>query len=135
MNSDFKKEVQIMKILIFTFLSLFVLSCATAGVILLDPSKSYPPTTHVELLLVEPIRPYDVIAIIEANGGLNVTVTQIMEKARKKAQEIGANALFIADNQQRYQSPQQVRNFDGSPLTIPGGYITQVKILAIRYTD
>jgi len=124
-----------MRMSILAFVSLFILSCTSAGVILLDPSKSYPPTTHVELLLTEPTRPYETIAIIEANGGLNVSVPQIMETAREKAREIGANAIFIADNQERYQRPQQVTNFDGSPLTIPGGYTTKVKILAIRYTD
>jgi len=124
-----------MRLSILAFASLFILSCTSAGVILLDPSKSYPPTTHVELLLAEPTRPYETIAIIEANGGYGISITQIMEKARGKAREIGANALFVADNQEKYNPPQQVTNFDGTPLTIPGGYITQVKILAIRYTD
>ena len=124
-----------MKQMALVILSLYVFSCTSAGVILIDPSKSYPPTDNVELLLGEPTRPYIVIAIVEANGGLNVSEVQIMEKARKKAQEVGANALYIADNQQRYQPPQQVTNFDGSPLTIPGGYTTKVKIIAIRYTD
>ena len=124
-----------MRILVLVFLALCVLSCASSGVILLDPSKTYPPTTTVELLLVEPTRAYEIIAIINAAGSIYNTEAQIMESAREKAKEIGANALFIASNQQRFQAPQQVTNFDGSPLTIPGGYTTQIKILAIRYTD
>ncbi len=124
-----------MRILVLVFLALIVLSCASSGVILLDPSKTYPPTTNVELLLVEPTRAYEIIAIINAAGSIYNTEAQIMESAREKAKEIGANALFIASNQQRFQAPQQVTNFDGSPLTIPGGYTTQIKILAIRYTD
>ncbi|MBC8551112.1 MAG: hypothetical protein H8D23_15820 [Candidatus Brocadiales bacterium] len=120
---------------ILAFVSLVILSCTNAGVILLDPSKSYPPTINVELLLVEPTRTYEVIAIIEATGSIYNTEVQVMESAREKAKEIGANALYIANNQQRYQAPQQVTNFDGSPLTIPGGYTMQIKILAIRYTD
>ncbi len=124
-----------MRILVLVFLALIVLSCASSGVILLDPSKTYPPTTNVELLLVEPTRAYEIIAIINAAGSIYNTEAQIMESAREKAKEIGANALFIAINQQRFQAPQQVTNFDGSPLTIPGGYTTQIKILAIRYTD
>ncbi len=124
-----------MRMLALVFLSLYVLSCTSSGVILLDPSKTYPPTTNVELLLVEPTRTYEIIAIINAAGSIYNTEAQIMESAREKAKEIGANALFIASNQQRFQAPQQVTNFDGSPLTIPGGYTTQIKILAIRYTD
>ncbi len=124
-----------MRMLALVFLSLYVLSCTSSGVILLDPSKTYPPTTNVELLLVEPTRTYEIIAIINAAGSIYNTEAQIMESAREKAKEIGANALFIASNQQRVQAPQQVTNFDGSPLTIPGGYTTQIKILAIRYTD
>ncbi len=124
-----------MRMSILAFVSLVILSCTNAGVILLDPSKSYPPTINVELLLVEPTRTYEVIAIIEATGSIYNTEVQVMESAREKAKEIGANALYIANNQQRYQAPQQVTNFDGSPLTIPGGYTMQIKILAIRYTD
>ena len=124
-----------MRMSMLAIVSLIVLSCTSAGVILLDPSKSYPPTTNVELLLTEPTRPYEIIAIINATGSIYNTEAQIMETARNKAGEVGANALYIADNQQRYQAPQQVTNFDGSPLTIPGGYTTKVKILAIRYTD
>ena len=124
-----------MRVLVLVFLAQCVLSCASSGVILLDPSKTYPPTTNVELLLVEPTRTYEIIAIINAAGSIYNTEAQVMESAREKAKEIGANALFIANNQQRYQAPQQVTNFDGSPLTIPGGYTMQIKILAIRYTD
>ena len=124
-----------MRTSILAIVSLFILSCTSAGVILLDPSKSYPPTTNVELLLIEPTRPYEIIAIIEAEGVYGISTTQMMEKAREKAREIGANALFVADNQEKYNPPQQVTNFDGTPLTIPGGYTTQIKILAIRYTD
>ena len=124
-----------MRMSTLAFVSLVILSCTNAGVILLDPSKSYPPTINVELLLAEPTRTYEVIAIIEATGSIYNTEVQVMESAREKAKEIGANALYIANNQQRYQAPQQVTNFDGSPLTIPGGYTMQIKILAIRYTD
>jgi len=124
-----------MRTSILAIVSLFILSCTSAGVILLDPSKSYPPTTNVELLLIEPTRPYEIIAIIEAEGVYGISTTQMMEKAREKAREIGANALFVTDNKEKYYTPQQVTNFDGTPLTIPGGNITQIKILAIRYTD
>ncbi len=116
-------------------LVIMLIACTNTGVILVDPSKSYPPTSNVTLLFEEPTRPYDIIAILEADGGLYATTAQILESARKKAQEVGANAIYILDTQQTYKPAQQVRNFDGSPLTIPGGYTTKVKIAAIRYID
>jgi DNA-directed RNA polymerase subunit K/omega len=64
--------------------------CANTKVMLVDPSRSYQPTTRVELLSDEPDRPYDVIALIETRG----TNYKLTRNAIRRARAIGADAII-----------------------------------------
>ena len=128
-----------MRQVVFTFVGLLVLQvgCAGADVMLLDPSKSYPPTENVRLLLEEPEQPYEMIAIIEAKGSQYNNQSQVVRAAQKRAGKIGAHAIMPISNESRQVSPQYVPNpvAGSEPIYIAGGTQMTMKFAAIRYTD
>lgn len=109
--------------------------CASAHVVMLDTSRSYPPTKGVVMLMGEPERSYEVIAIIEGNGSQFNNQTQVIKAIQKKARKIGAHAIYLISSENQYVPTTYTRNLDGSLLTIPGGNKQIVKALAIRFTD
>ena len=112
---------------------LIIFGCATSGVVMLDSAKKYPPTQSVKIIYGKPDKPYEEIAIIEGSGGIFTTYIQVLKSTQKKAAKIGADAIIPITNENTYQPPSVVKNFDGSPLTIPGGNKITVKCIAIRF--
>ena len=114
-----------------------VAGCAGADVMLLDPSRTYPPTENVRLLLEEPKQPYEMIAIIEAKGSQYNNQSQVVRAAQKRAGKIGAHAIIPIANETRNVAPQVMPNpVAGSPpIYIAGGAQLTMKFAAIRFAD
>lgn len=114
-----------------------IAGCAGADVMLLDPSKSYPPTEHVQLLFDKPKRPYDVIAVIEAKGSQYNNESQTVRAAQNRAARIGAHAIILISNESEHVSPQVVPNpvLGSPPIYIMGGNRVTLKFAAIRFPE
>jgi hypothetical protein len=122
-------------------------------VVELDPGKKYPPTQRVEVLLQKPTRPYVEIALLESSGG---SEADMLNDAREKARELGADAVLRLDSERVYNPPMAVYDpwydpyywgYYRSPFYPPpyhpwgayqvvGGYFSYtMKSVAIKFTD
>jgi hypothetical protein len=142
--------------------SLVTLLCgcaATTSIVLLDPAKHYPPSASVEILLKPPERPYVEIAKLESQGLIGEPEPALLENARAKAAEIGADALIVVETSSVYQLSVIVHEpwppylpwyqdrwhgyrywyfpppfaYSAEPLTLPGGNAYTVRSIAIKY--
>jgi len=139
----------------------FLLSgcAATTSLVLLDPAKRYPASTSVEILLKPPERPYIEIAKLESQGLIGEPEPPLLEDARAKAAEIGADAIIVVETSSVYQPPVIVHepwppflpwyydrwhgyrywympppySYPLEPLTLPGGNTYTVRSIAIKY--
>jgi hypothetical protein len=129
-------------------------ACSTVTrVVELNPAQKYPPTTRVDVFLQKPDRPHVEIALIESRGE---SEAQMLNDAREKAAELGADAIVRTQVHTEYQPPVAVydpwydpwfwgyRYRPWSPFyphpwgsyRVIGGYNTYVmKAVAIKYTD
>ena len=106
-----------MKTLI-AIVALLLSGCAaTTSVVLLDQSKQYAPSAAVEILLRAPERPYIEIAKLESNGFIGEPEPELLEDARKRAQEIGADAIIVVQSSSVYQPPVII--YDPWPPYLP----------------
>ena len=107
--------------------------CAATSVVMINSAQKYPPTENVVLLFEIPERDHEIIAIVEGNGSIFNNYSQVLKKTQERAQKIGAHAIIPLRPETEYVPSASVTNFDGSPLTIPGGTKITVKAVAIRY--
>ena len=109
--------------------------CASADVMLLDPSRTFPPTENVLLLFEEPEGEYEIIAIIEAKGSQYNNQSEVVRAARREAQKIGAHGILPMTNERREVRSEVIPNpVAGSPpIYIAGGTQMTMKFAAIRY--
>jgi hypothetical protein len=99
-------------------LGLLLAACATTtSVVMLDPSKQYPPTTSVQILLKPPDRPYVEIAKLESQGVPGEPETSVLEDARERAAKIGADAILVQESSSVYQPP--IVMYDPWPAYMP----------------
>jgi hypothetical protein len=102
-------------------LALLLAACATTtSVVMLDPSKQYPPTSSVQILLKAPDRPYVEIAKLESQGIPGEPETAVLEDARERAAKIGADAIIVQESSSVYQPP--VVMYDPWPVYMPWYY-------------
>ena len=124
---------------LITITAFLFISCMQTDVLMLDPAISYTPTDRVALLFSEEDASENLlpIAIIEVTSPAlgNHSQTRILETLRDKAQEIGADAVYIISTDQQYIPPTYTQNIDGSLLTIPGGQERRIIGIALRDTD
>lgn len=134
----------------------------TSRVTVLDPAQSFPPTRDVAILFEYPPGPYTRVALIESEGVVGGTETDLLEDARKRAAELGADAvvrlelrvmhyppmpvydptypnLFYAPYRYPYRYyyppyPYPLFPYDGYRL-VGGGDALALKSMAIRYGD
>jgi hypothetical protein len=121
-------------LVLFILIGGYIINCASADVMILDPAKSYPPTENVQLMLVNPDRPYVMIGIIEAKGSQYNNQSQVVRAAQKRAAKIGAHAIIPVTNERKEVNPQIIPN-GGAPIYIMGGTQLTMKFAAIRFTD
>jgi hypothetical protein len=137
--------------------ALLLSACTTVStkVVELKPEQKFPPTKSVEVLMQKPERGYVDIALIESSG---TSEADMLNDAREKARELGADAIVRLETERMYNPPVAVYDpwYDpffyghygwGRPWVPPyyhpwshyrvvGGYYSYVmKAVAIRYTD
>jgi hypothetical protein len=141
-------------------IALLLSGCAaTTSVVLLDPARKYAPAASVQILLRAPERAYIEIAKLESRGLIGEPETKLLEDARARAQEIGADAIIVIETSSVYEPPVIVYEpwppylpwyhdrwhayrywyFPGTypywvePVTLPGGNVYTVRSIAIKY--
>lgn len=142
--------------------SLLIGGCASVAteIVRLNPAQAYAPTQHVEVLLARPGRPHVDIALIESRGG---SEAELLNDARAKARELGADAIVRLDTERHLRPPVVLYDpwlhepFPGSPwghrlglpwgpwghgaygypwgphTYVPGGVHYVLKAMAIKY--
>jgi hypothetical protein len=112
---------------------LVVCSCATTSVVMLYESDKYPATTSVSILSAAPDRPCKAIAILEATGPVNTPLPDLLESMRKKAKDIGADAIMpTQDASQRQVQGHLYDPWLGEYQTI-SGVVPKIRGVAIKY--
>ena len=139
--------------------------CASVAtdVTIFDPVHKFAPTENVMILLDYPPQPYVKVALIEARGTLGGSEAELFAEARKRARELGADALVRLEVNAVYQPPVRVydpaydfpsysryrypyRPFYYPPYGFPlfpydsyrwvgGGTVQTLKAVAIKYKD
>lgn len=90
---------------------------ATTSIVLLDPQKKYPPTQSVKILLKPPSAPYTEIAKLESKGAVGEAEPSVLEDARTRAREVGADAIIVVETIHAYEPPIVV--YDPWPPYLP----------------
>ena len=138
--------------------------CASVSsrVTVLDPAQSFAPTRDVAILFEYPEGPFTRLALIESEGVVGGTESELLEDARKSAAQLGADAvvrlelrivqyppmtvydptypnLFYAPHRYPYRYyyppyPYPLLPYDGYRL-VGGGDALALKSMAIRYAD
>lgn len=78
-------------------LALLLTGCTVSNVASLN-GKTYPPSSSVDVLTEKPSRPYEQFAIVETQGSLNQPVSDMIDGLRKKAMEVGADAVILTQD-------------------------------------
>ncbi len=116
------------------FLMPYLISCVYTKALLRDKNVKFPKSRHVEILIEKPEEPYIVIAILETKGGIGTSLPEILENMRKKAEEIGADAIIPVQDVSEYRSSSIFYNpWLGGYQTLPGGKLPAIRGYAIIY--
>ena len=94
-----------MRALIALTALLFGACAATTSVVVLDPAKQYAPTASVQILMKPPDKPYVEIAKLESRGAPGEPETSLLEDARTRAQQLGADAIIVHESARIYHPP------------------------------
>ena len=138
-------------------LALAACASVSTSVLELNPAQKYSPTTHVDVFLQKPDRPHVEIALIESRGQSEV---EMLNDAREKARQFGADAIVRTQTHAEYHPPVPVYDpwygpwawgpryrawspfypyqwgYYGGYYGVTGGYTTYVmKAVAIKYRD
>ena len=118
------------------FVLLFISGCmAHTGVVMLDPATKYPPSSSVQILTENPSKPYTQIAILETSAVSGILVPEMLEDMRKKAMEIGADAIMPAPVEESQKGTTGIiyNPFLGGYQTIEGGSLRTIRAIAIKF--
>ena len=101
------------------------LQCPTSGSVDISAYShlmevKYPPTLQVDVLRKAPSRPYKSFAVLECKPGLHSKSEEVLEGLKRKAREIGADAIILCQG-----GPDQ-----GLPEAPP---TSKMQAVAIRY--
>lgn len=101
-----------------------------------NDSIKFPKSRYVEILDQKPDQPHVIIATLETKGGMNVSLPEILEGMRKKAKEIGADAIIPTRDVSEYKAPGFIYNpWLGGYQSLPGGRIPAIQGYAIVYNS
>ena len=143
-----------MKRALIVLVTLLLSACATVStkVVELQPAQKYAPTQSVEVLMQKPERPHVEIAFLESSG---TSEADMLNDARDKARELGADAIVKLDTERVFHPPTAIYDPWYDPFywgyhrpwfqpyyhpwgqyRVVGGYYSYVlKAVAVRYTD
>ena len=130
---------------------------------MLDPAQSFAPTPSAAILIDTPTRPHNKIALIEIQGKVGGTESELLEEARRRAQALGADAVVRLEVTKVRHEPAKVYDpWYGDPFYwrhpykfrppyfypylygmhpvsdyrwVGGGEVQTLKALAIRYSS
>ncbi len=147
-------------VLALLFTALLAGCGTTTSVVMLDPARQYAPTGSVVILLKPPDKPYVEIAKLESRGVPGEPETSVLEDARERARQLGADAIIVQDSGAVYQPPLVMYDpwppylpwyhdrwygypywhypspylFGPQTHTLPGGYAYTVRSIAIKFS-
>jgi len=147
------------------FVAAGVAGCASVAtqVTVLDPAHKFAPTQDAAILFDYPPEPYTKLALIESQGLVGGTESELLEDARRRATALGDNAVVRLEVKAVYYPPMPVYDptypnlfyspqrypyrysgyppypypllpYDGYRL-VGGGEAQMLKAMAIRYTE
>lgn len=132
-RSDLEEVVLIMRSFALFAMLLVICGCTTTSVVMLYESDKYPATTSVAILSAAPDRPCKAIAILEASGPVNTPLPDLLESMRKKAKDIGADAIMpTQDASQRQVKGHLYDPWLGEYQTV-SGVVPKIRGVAIKY--
>jgi hypothetical protein len=97
-------------------------------------SGDFEPSAHVELLRLEPSRPYSVLAKFSGTELAICSRDEAHCTLRDRARALGANAVWIQQTQISVR-PEQWLNIDGRMTRIPPANYETISGVLIRYRD
>jgi len=122
-----------MRITAFFALLLLICGCLTTSVVMLYESEKYPPTTSVAILSAAPERPCKAIAILEATGPANTPLPDLLENMRKKAKDIGADAIMPTQDASQRQVQGHLYDPWLGEIQTESGVVPKIRGVAIKY--
>lgn len=106
---------------------LIMTGCATTSVVTHHKPAKHRPSTTANILSAPPARPYETIAILEAMGPINTPLADLLGSMRKKAKEMGADAILPAKGASQQNPPGLIYN------PWPGGYQIMLAVFAATF--
>jgi hypothetical protein len=97
--------VLVRSLLMGAALMLFACAAVDTRVVELKPGVRFPPTSAVEVLLKKPDRQYVEIALFESRGE---SEADLLNDAREKARQLGADAIIKIETERVYYPPAAV---------------------------
>ena len=122
-----------MRITAFFALLLLICGCVTTSVVMLYESEKYPPTTSVAILSAAPERPCKAIAILEVTGPANTPLPDLLENMRKKAKDIGADAIMPTQDASQRQVQGHLYDPWLGEIQAESGVVPKIRGVAIKY--
>jgi hypothetical protein len=117
---------------ILAIILLLLSGCIQGHVTLLEPTISYPPSTHLKILTEKPTRPYRPIAIVRAVGQPSSDDSELLAVLREKAKSLGADAILVLSKEWD-KSPALINPCAGGIVEGGAEDIPVLKALAIKY--
>jgi hypothetical protein len=114
-------------------LALWLMSgCVQGTVTLVEPSRTYPATTSLEILREKPARPHRTIAVVRATGLPSATNAELCGVLQKEAKSIGADAILLLPREENV-SIAGSNPCAGGAVNGAGEKVSVLKALAIKY--
>ena len=112
----------------------FLNGCVSTKAVMRDESLKLPKSRIVKICDQRPEKTHFVIATLETKGSMGVSLPEILEGMRKKAKEIGADAIIPTRDVSEYRTPGFIYNpWLGGYQSFPGGRMPAVQGYAIVY--
>ncbi|MDX1655122.1 MAG: hypothetical protein R3310_07890 [Candidatus Competibacteraceae bacterium] len=113
----------------------WLLACSAPEpwVIPLEGASSYPPTQFVDVLDQAPDRPYEELALIQADGVPGMTYSQVQARIREQARQLGADAVILEDLSRATPREQQFNPTTGTYETTGGEIVPRFRGVVIKY--
>lgn len=96
-------------------------------------APAYSPTHYVELLEAKPARPYQEIGVIDVAGAPGSFRTQVLERVKAQAQQLGADAVILQDLSRTTPAETRLNPTTGAYESAGGQLIPAFKGTAIKY--
>jgi hypothetical protein len=115
-------------------IAFYIGGCANTSVVILNESDKFAPSNSVQILQNIPNESYKVIARLETRGAVGQGIPELLKDMRKKAKEIGADAIIpTEEGKEKVEQGIFYNPWLGGYQTIGGGNQPIVKGYAIVF--